>query len=114
MTGSEKGRTTRIGSSQRTTVNYYALDCFHFKGTKVMCNEGGCGCCVVALTKADPLTRKKITLAVNSVRMTFCISKCCLRGERGEGKVHHITYSTHPHPHVLANILVSTHFTSLC
>ena len=36
-------------------------------GTKVMCQEGGCGCCVVALTKPDPMSNKQLTLAVNSV-----------------------------------------------
>ena len=32
-----------------------------------MCQEGGCGCCVVALTRADPLAGTNVTLAVNSV-----------------------------------------------
>ena len=36
-------------------------------GTKRMCGEGGCGCCVVAATFMDPLTQKETTLAINSV-----------------------------------------------
>ena len=36
-------------------------------GTKVTCQEGGCGSCVVALTKQDMSTRKDKTIAVNSV-----------------------------------------------
>ena len=36
-------------------------------GTKVTCREGGCGSCVVALTKQNMSTRKDKTIAVNSV-----------------------------------------------
>ncbi|XP_046849634.1 xanthine dehydrogenase 1-like isoform X2 [Xenia sp. Carnegie-2017] len=36
------------------------------KGTKVTCQQGGCGSCVVALTKQDPVTGKHKTIAVNS------------------------------------------------
>ena len=42
-------------------------------GTKRMCGEGGCGCCVVAATFMDPLTQKETTLAINSVRKFFMI-----------------------------------------
>jgi xanthine dehydrogenase/oxidase len=37
------------------------------KGTKFMCREGGCGACVVALTRNDVLLQRQVTLAVNSV-----------------------------------------------
>ena len=37
-------------------------------GTKVMCAEGGCGCCVVAAALTDPTTLKEKTIAINSVR----------------------------------------------
>ena len=36
-------------------------------GTKAMCWEGGCGCCVVAATRADPVTREETTISINSV-----------------------------------------------
>ena len=36
-------------------------------GTKKMCGEGGCGCCVVAATVADPSTTQSKTFAINSV-----------------------------------------------
>ena len=37
-------------------------------GTKKMCGEGGCGCCVVSATMKNPLTQKLSTIAINSVR----------------------------------------------
>lgn len=39
-----------------------------FIGTKVMCREAGCGCCVVSVTLHDLSTGKDVTVAVNSVR----------------------------------------------
>ena len=35
------------------------------------CQEGGCGACVVALTKQDLSTKKDKIIAVNSVRFIF-------------------------------------------
>ena len=37
-------------------------------GTKKMCGEGGCGCCVVTVKKVDPSTLKESTISINSVR----------------------------------------------
>ena len=36
-------------------------------GTKRMCAEGGCGCCVVTATMLDLVTQKEKTIAINSV-----------------------------------------------
>ena len=36
-------------------------------GTKKMCGEGGCGCCVVTVRKADASTGKEATISINSV-----------------------------------------------
>lgn len=35
-------------------------------GTKKMCGEGGCGCCIVAVTRMDAVARKETTVAINS------------------------------------------------
>lgn len=40
-------------------------------GTKVMCEEGGCGACMVTVTHFDRLVGKEVTYAINSVR--WCI-----------------------------------------
>ena len=39
-------------------------------GTKKMCGEGGCGCCVVAVSLRSPVSQLDTTIAVNSVRPT--------------------------------------------
>ena len=49
-----------------------------FSGTKVMCHEGGCGCCVVSLTQTDPGSSKVVTKSVNSVSTKF-FNMCILR-----------------------------------
>lgn len=36
-------------------------------GTKKMCGEGGCGCCVVAVSLQSPVTQQETTFAINSV-----------------------------------------------
>jgi xanthine dehydrogenase/oxidase len=35
-------------------------------GTKRMCNEGGCGCCIVSVTKTDLVINEPTTIAINS------------------------------------------------
>ena len=49
-----------------------------FSGTKVMCHEGGCGCCVVSLTQTDPRSSELVTKSVNSVS-TKVLNVCILR-----------------------------------
>ena len=49
------------------TLNEYIRDVALLKGTKVMCREGGCGCCVVGVTRKDLTTGGNRTLAINSV-----------------------------------------------
>ena len=47
-----------------------------------MCREGGCGCCVVAITKSiqSQSGKEDITLSVNSVSYT-CFCFCPIGGQ---------------------------------
>ncbi|KAK5639262.1 hypothetical protein RI129_011754 [Pyrocoelia pectoralis] len=49
-----------------TSLNYYLRQKLHLTGAKYMCNEGGCGACIVAVTVTDPVTSRNAILAVNS------------------------------------------------
>ncbi|XP_050309802.1 uncharacterized protein LOC126745822 isoform X2 [Anthonomus grandis grandis] len=48
-----------------TTLNVYLREHFHLTATKKMCNEGGCGSCIVAVEEIDEDGNKKV-FAVNS------------------------------------------------
>lgn len=50
-----------------TTLNTYIRDYAHAKGTKYMCQEGGCGACIVAVKRTNLITQKSEIFAVNSV-----------------------------------------------
>ena len=59
--------------SPRQSLNEWIRAQRGYTGTKIMCGEGGCGCCVVAVsTQQHPET----TLSINSVRIsTLCTHK---------------------------------------
>ncbi|XP_067007633.2 uncharacterized protein [Anabrus simplex] len=48
------------------SLNTYLREVCNLRGTKYMCQEGGCGTCVVSLTVQDSTTDKSRTIAVNS------------------------------------------------
>ena len=54
--------------SPQTSLNEWLRSQYGLTGTKRMCGEGGCGCCVVSVTKTDLLSNKPVTIAINSVR----------------------------------------------
>lgn len=53
--------------SPDTTLNTYIRDYVHAKGTKYMCQEGGCGACIVAVKRTNFVTQQPEIFAVNSV-----------------------------------------------
>ncbi|GFO39138.1 indole-3-acetaldehyde oxidase [Plakobranchus ocellatus] len=50
----------------RTSLNEYLRESAGLKGTKVMCKEGGCGCCAITVTLVAPDSDKLQTLSVQS------------------------------------------------
>ena len=50
-----------------TSLNSWLRSCVELTGTKAMCKEGGCGSCVVMLTRSDPVTGTDDNIAINSV-----------------------------------------------
>ena len=55
------------GVDTNTTLNEWMRSELGLSGTKKMCGEGGCGCCVVSVLRKDPTTGKDTTMAINSV-----------------------------------------------
>ncbi len=55
------------GVSPSVSLNEWIRAQPGLSGTKRMCGEGGCGCCVVAASFLDPVTKRTKTLATNSV-----------------------------------------------
>ncbi|XP_059622489.1 xanthine dehydrogenase-like [Phlebotomus argentipes] len=49
-----------------TSLNMYLRTRLCLTGTKFMCQEGGCGCCIVTIHGSHPVTKENFTLAVNS------------------------------------------------
>ena len=55
------------GSSPRLTLHEWLYSQPGLTGTKRMCAEGGCGCCVLTVERSDPVTGKQSPIALNSV-----------------------------------------------
>ena len=45
----------------------FIRDHAYLKGTKISCNQGGCGACVVTVKVPDLVTGTKKTMSINSV-----------------------------------------------
>ncbi|GAB0095798.1 Aldehyde oxidase/xanthine dehydrogenase [Sergentomyia squamirostris] len=56
------------------SLNTYLRTRLCLTGTKFMCQEGGCGCCIVTLQGKHPVTGDSFTLAVNSC--LFLVLSC--------------------------------------
>ena len=62
-----------------TSLNHYLRATGVSRGTKQMCNEGGCGVCLVTATLYNLLTKSYTVHTVNSVSastilFTFCVN----------------------------------------
>ncbi|XP_048248147.1 indole-3-acetaldehyde oxidase-like [Haliotis rufescens] len=49
-----------------TSLNDYIRDTAGLRGTKVMCREGGCGCCAVMVTQKDVASGQDSSFSINS------------------------------------------------
>ncbi|XP_019856495.1 PREDICTED: xanthine dehydrogenase-like [Amphimedon queenslandica] len=75
------------GPSSQASLNDWIRAQPGLTGTKKMCDEGGCGCCVVSLTKTDLLTKKQVTIAVNSCLCPlYSINGCSVTTVEGIGR----------------------------
>ena len=52
-----------------TSLARYVRGNLRLTGTKISCNQAGCGACVVTALVPDPATGTKVARSVNSVRM---------------------------------------------
>ncbi|GAB0087782.1 hypothetical protein DMENIID0001_021290 [Sergentomyia squamirostris] len=56
------------------SLNMFLRTRLYLTGTKFMCQEGGCGCCIVTLQGKHPVTGDSFTLAINSC--LFLVLSC--------------------------------------
>merc|ERR1711892_268794 len=66
---SVNGNKITVGAGQvdaQTKLARYLRDQLHLTGTKISCNQGGCGACMVTAKVVDPATGMKKTKGVNS------------------------------------------------
>ena len=59
-----------------TTLNEWIRSQHGLSGTKRMCGEGGCGCCVVSVQRKDPTTGSDATISINSVSTQIATINC--------------------------------------
>uniref|UniRef100_A0A1I8GWF4 FAD-binding PCMH-type domain-containing protein n=1 Tax=Macrostomum lignano TaxID=282301 RepID=A0A1I8GWF4_9PLAT len=76
-----------------TSLNDFLRDVLNLKGTKVLCREGGCGCCVVTATYKHPATEEVVSVPVNSclcpVYSAVGWHVTTIEGIGGSGKPYH-------------------------
>ena len=61
------------GVDPNATLNEWIRSQHGLSGTKRMCGEGGCGCCVVSVQRKDPTTGSGATISINSVSTQIAI-----------------------------------------
>ena len=55
------------------SLNEFIRTVADLRGTKAMCQEGGCGACIVSIQAALPPTNELRTFSVNSVSNIFSL-----------------------------------------
>ncbi|KAL6205175.1 hypothetical protein ACLB2K_022437 [Fragaria x ananassa] len=67
-----------------------------FKSVKLGCGEGGCGACVVLLSKYDPVLNKVEDFSVNSCLTLLCsVNRCSITTSEGLGNTRDGFHSIH-------------------
>ena len=65
------------GVSPSLTLNAWLRAQPGLTGTKKMCGEGGCGCCLVAVSLQSLVKQQETTFAMNSVRRPSGVERLC-------------------------------------
>ncbi|KAI3461217.1 hypothetical protein Pfo_017880 [Paulownia fortunei] len=69
-----------------TTLLEFLRSSTRFKGAKLGCGEGGCGACVVLLSKYDPLLKQIESFSVSSCLTLLCsVNGCSITTSEGLG-----------------------------
>lgn len=67
------GKSVTVDSPSPTmTLNEYLRTCANLKGTKRSCGEGGCGACVVMMSRFDSGLQQAVHVPVNSCLRLLC------------------------------------------
>ncbi|XP_049839222.1 uncharacterized protein LOC126284382 [Schistocerca gregaria] len=78
----EVDNTVPVGTSLNTYIRNYV----NLKGTKAMCHEGGCGSCIVMMTRKHPVSQKVESFAINSCLIpVFSCHNCKITTIEGIG-----------------------------
>ncbi|KAF6169816.1 hypothetical protein GIB67_034208 [Kingdonia uniflora] len=71
-----------------TTLLEFIRTQTRYKGTKLSCGEGGCGACVVLLSKYDPVLEKVEDFTVSSCLTLLCsVNGCSITTTEGLGNI---------------------------
>nr|CDJ95017.1 Ferredoxin and [2Fe-2S]-binding and Molybdopterin dehydrogenase and CO dehydrogenase flavoprotein and Aldehyde oxidase xanthine dehydrogenase and Aldehyde oxidase and xanthine dehydrogenase domain containing protein [Haemonchus contortus] len=65
-------RVEETGIDPKTTLAVYLRDHLHLTGTKIGCNEGGCGACTVMISEINPINNEIRHYSANSCLMPVC------------------------------------------
>ncbi|MFH4973423.1 hypothetical protein AB6A40_000132 [Gnathostoma spinigerum] len=103
-------RFTLDGIDPRTTLAYYLRDTLGLTGTKIACNEGGCGACVVMLSDyVTDIKNGELTYHVRHYSVNACLTPIFSVAWKAVTTVEGIGNHTKMHP--IQERLISSHGT---